>query len=112
MKMVQRVKDLWVKALRSGDYEQGKGALKGLNGYCCLGVLCDLHSAETGTDWDRGVYLGRGNVLPEVVREWAGLSDEWGSRIDMDDRDQGALTTHNDEGGTFNEIATAIDQQL
>lgn len=38
--MNQKQKDLWVAALRSGDYKQGKGALrcKQDDTYCCLGV--------------------------------------------------------------------------
>jgi hypothetical protein len=49
------VKQQWVDALRSGEYEQTKGRLRRGNpldpedlddgytpGYCCLGVLCDL----------------------------------------------------------------------
>lgn len=39
----QVVRDLWVKALRSGQYEQGRQYLKTADGgYCCLGVLCNL----------------------------------------------------------------------
>ena len=42
----------WVKALRSGKYKQGLGALKATDSegkprYCCLGVLCDLHAKKT-----------------------------------------------------------------
>ena len=39
-------KKKWVKALRSGKYEQctGRLHLKG-DGYCCLGVLCDIVGA-------------------------------------------------------------------
>lgn len=33
----------WVAALRSGKYQQGRGALRRLdNTYCCLGVLCEI----------------------------------------------------------------------
>jgi hypothetical protein len=34
----------WLKALRSGDYEQGTNALykEKTNGYCCLGVACRI----------------------------------------------------------------------
>ena len=36
----------WIKALRSGEYKQGKHALcsvvEGENRYCCLGVLCEV----------------------------------------------------------------------
>ena len=34
---------MWVAALRSGEYEQGKDLLRaGNNTYCCLGVLVDV----------------------------------------------------------------------
>lgn len=41
----------WVKALRSGNYKQTQGTLKGelINkgtGYCCLGVLADIMGYE------------------------------------------------------------------
>src|SRR4051812_34484552 len=36
-------RDIWVKALRSGEYKQTKGALHTADGaFCCLGVACDL----------------------------------------------------------------------
>jgi hypothetical protein len=38
----QEIKTLWVEALRSGYYKQGKNVLKDNNRYCCLGVLKHL----------------------------------------------------------------------
>ena len=35
------VKEKWVEDLLSGDFEQGVGALRTDEGYCCLGVLCE-----------------------------------------------------------------------
>jgi hypothetical protein len=35
-------KKMWIDALLSGEYKQGRGALKYKNGYCCYGVLCDV----------------------------------------------------------------------
>lgn len=32
----------WINALRSGEYKQGSGGLQSEEGYCCLGVACDL----------------------------------------------------------------------
>ena len=41
--MNKQLRDEWVRALRSGEYEQGRGRLRKGNGedakYCCLGVL-------------------------------------------------------------------------
>lgn len=40
MKMPKRLKNKWVKALRSGEYGQTQGTLCDGNGnFCCLGVL-------------------------------------------------------------------------
>ena len=56
--MLKALKDKWIAALRSGDYQQVGGALcvertrrtdnptgEGLR-YCCLGVLCDIAELE------------------------------------------------------------------
>lgn len=41
--MDSELKQKWVDALRSGDYEQGQEQLQTPDGkYCCLGVLCDI----------------------------------------------------------------------
>lgn len=46
--MKPEVKNLWISALRSGEYQQGVGALRQKadpeqpDRFCCLGVLCDL----------------------------------------------------------------------
>lgn len=47
MIMNQDLKEKWIKALRSGDYKQGKGYLNQNNEkYCCLGVLCNVYGIE------------------------------------------------------------------
>ena len=40
------IKDNWVKALRSGHYDQIGGNLKGDSGFCCLGVLACVMGKE------------------------------------------------------------------
>lgn len=40
--MDSKLKAKWVKALLSGNYEQGTGAMFNDSKYCCLGVLCDV----------------------------------------------------------------------
>lgn len=43
MAMKQSVRDAWVAALRSGQYQQGQYYLKDNEGrYCCLGVLGEV----------------------------------------------------------------------
>lgn len=55
--MDAKLKELWLAALRSGEYPQTTYTLKDRQGYCCLGVLCHV-AAEA-------------NLLPAtlVVRE-------------------------------------------
>lgn len=40
------LKAKWIDALRSGKYEQGRGALLNDGKYCCLGVLCEVVGLE------------------------------------------------------------------
>lgn len=41
--MKQQYRDVWVTALRNGEYKQGYDQLKSsCNEFCCLGVLADL----------------------------------------------------------------------
>lgn len=48
----------WVKALRSGEYNQNKGKLQNEDGFCCLGVACDLFIPKVKQDIDRGYIYG------------------------------------------------------
>ncbi|EJD67128.1 hypothetical protein BB65665_12991, partial [Bacillus sp. 916] len=46
---------VWIEALRSKKYEQGKGFLKTIdNKFCCLGVACDVVSDIFKTHWKGG----------------------------------------------------------
>ena len=136
-KMNPEVKQKWIDALRSGKYEQGSGKLRGANGYCCLGVLCDLYAQEHDTQWEfRGYgehgdetnpqpmdywyFEDRSEYLPESVMDWAGLkTPNPNVRIDVEvnvDEDnwyyQDEFANVNDSGYSFNQIAEVIQQQL
>lgn len=108
------IKQQWVEALRSGAYAQGKGYLRTRAGFCCLGVLCDLHSKATGEAWnppwqsvEAYVYMGTTWYLPEAVQKWAGLSD--GNPHITTAREITNLPTLNDTQVPFPEIADAIE---
>ena len=109
-KMKPEVKQAWVEALRSGEYNQGKGLLRHpvRDNYCCLGVLCDLHAKETGDVWEDGFkYKFESMILPQEVRDWAGLSS---SNPEAGDT---SLAYANDNGGKdFNAIANLIEKHL
>ena len=72
--MNAQIKAKWIAALRSGKYSQTHGSLYMNSGYCCLGVLCELHSQATGGLWIGAAYLGQEDYPPNAVIRWAGLS--------------------------------------
>jgi hypothetical protein len=111
--MNKRIKKEWVKALRSGEFAQARGALKDGGSYCCLGVLCELHRRKFGGKWTPGAeggveYLNANGVLPVRVLEWAELTERSpvvpSSCVD--------LATLNDSGSPFTKIADVIEKEL
>jgi hypothetical protein len=113
--MNPEVKKLWLDALRSGEYKQGRYKLRGIGGYCCLGVLCDLHSKTAeGHKWcdakflaGGSTYLGDAYGLPTEVRSWAGLLGSTDREVTV-----ARLGEDNDRGSTFAEIADRIEREL
>ena len=121
--MNPEIRAQWCAALRSGEYQQAKHALRVLGGdepggYCCLGVLTDLYlkaghseiidnyesddpAALPVSVWDLG-----GGVLPGVVADWAGLG-----LLDPVLKFQPLTKASgvNDSGATFAQIADLID---
>jgi hypothetical protein len=81
MKINKEVLKNWLRALRSGKYQQTTGRLHEGQGFCCLGVLCDLcpegewgePGSITGTPCKD--YCGSVNDLPAEVLKWAGLDE-------------------------------------
>ena len=54
-------------ALRSGEYKQGRGAIKavfpdGHAEYCCIGVACDVFGKNPSKDWPTSVPFFGGEV--------------------------------------------------
>lgn len=116
--MNPEVKILWLEALRSGRYLQGKGALRKGDAYCCLGILCDLHAQAHGFRWDPyGIdtngsrhhrYFLHSGGLPPEVQAWAGVEGDGAYHADP----PYSLAVENDAGLTFTEIAQKIEQYL
>lgn len=109
--MNPEIKAEWVAALRSGEYAKTTGELHDDVGYCCLGVLCDLHRQKHGGQWEDGYYLGEFDILPAEVMDWAGL-DSQSPAVDDD-----GLADLNDGAGhwqehSFVEIADLIETYL
>ncbi len=118
MKMNQEVKTSLLEALRGGEYEQGIYKLRSSdNEFCCLGVLCDLHSKKFGIPWEpsigRYLYLGQVAELPYEVQEWSGLNSKFG--LINDYQVEGGMTLLaklNDQGMEFEKIAETIEKCL
>jgi hypothetical protein len=111
--MKKSIRNRWLQALRAGSYRQGAGALRFGNTFCCLGVLCDLHSKVAFMSWEydeaTGIYryMGETIVLPREVCVWAGLDDQ-NPAVPMV-----MLSTHNDAGKlSFKRIARLIERRL
>ena len=109
--MNQEIKAKWLNALRSGEYKQTDDQLRDSQGYCCLGVLCDLHSKETNTNWIQDTYLTEEVSLPRAVKIWINFVSANKTTVVIKNVSR-TLAEHNDDGRTFLEIADAIESQL
>jgi hypothetical protein len=123
--MKQEVMKQWVKALRSGEYKQGRSSLRNKDHFCCLGVLCDLHSKTDGhrATWSVPDFCGdmkygaidkNETELPASVMRWAGMHSpnpvlEFSSLAEPV-LEFPSLAELNDNGRTFGEIADLIEK--
>ena len=121
----------WVEALRSGEYEQGQGALpqerNGTFEYSCLGVACEIsglgefvprsnpqsNAFNFVVDGDQSQHV----VMPDMVQYWLGLPDDVQDWLGLSDRHgwydnhTGSLVNSNDFGASFNVIADIIESE-
>lgn len=93
----------WLRALRSGKYKQTEGGLHCSNGYCCLGVLCDvIDNSKWKEDTNKfdGFKYGRSAAyLPKSIK--------------LSRKIQYKLAELNDvEGYNFKEIADYISKNV
>lgn len=114
---------LLADALDSGEYTQARGRLRGKDGFCCLGVACDLHAKEhnqTGwltynDPWGRPAYAyaseGVRFMPSEQVTDWFGFKTRDCSIPTTEYIDTirvTKLSELNDNGWTFKQIAQYI----
>lgn len=108
--MNQEIKQEWIAALLSG-IRQATGKLRRDDGYCCLGVLCEILKDRVGGSWEApspnaysngSVFTlnneGADSYLPVSVRQLAGL----------DSGEEVNLALMNDGGKSFKEIAEKV----
>ncbi len=119
--MKAAVKKKWVAALKSGEYKQTRKELRNKDGFCCLGVLCDLYKEETKDgEWSEAeagqffVFKVRNGgqcsatVLPGAVAVWAGFEPFTRNPSTKN----GQLAELNDAGMTFKKVAAIIEKEL
>ncbi len=129
--MNPEIKQQWLQALRSGEYQQARGNLRVDNTFCCLGVLCDLaikqnvvpawqKERETDYQWyihEPREWAGSDNrqaaVLPKAVVAWAGLPDANPELIPTEKlADRKFLANYNDGRQAFGNLAPHTFTQL
>lgn len=127
--MKSQIKQKWLDALRSGEYEKCESNLHKNGGFCCLGVLTDLYIQEhPDAHWkEYGATLRNKELyyafvgtktteyneeeyLPDEVVGWADLSSE-NPRV-VSEGVWTSLSDLNDNGYTFKAIANLIEDQL
>ena len=115
--MNPEIKERWIAALESGDYPKTKGVLKDEEGYCCLGVLCEI-AIQDGVikkipPNNRQNYMSKvGAFLPRKVAKWAGIKDVSHPKSDPDSSEQGKLAAHNDLSEDFSTVIQVIKDEL
>lgn len=135
--MRRKYLDLWLTALRSGQYSQTTGQLRNTcdpdkpSGFCCLGVLSDLVMDELGCKWSQydeftrdGSVICATMFLPEVVASHVGLTHPGARFLPNDIRHlegftakAGTLTCAsianlNDNGYSFEELADILEKVI
>ena len=128
--MYKEIRDEWVAALRSGKYAQTRGKLRKADGYCCLGVLCDIRSDVTWSDTDEdedvpqiAMYTGddtwvpSSNELPGELASAIGLSDRlmWEGPAELGhllSTEEKLMRLNDYDHLSFEEIANWIEQNI
>lgn len=133
--MNSQVKEMWVNALRSGDYNQATGKLRTPEGFCCLGVLTDLYAKEKNKEWifkdesqttlpsfEYYTFEQSHDFLPMSVQIWAGLesncplvmikNEDFQEEYGDDEYILQELSELNDDNLPFCKIADLIESQL
>lgn len=118
---MSELRNAWLAALRSGEYEQGRSFLRkeeeppsdddgghGRVQFCCLGVFCEV----AGYERDRTAYIHEGTRMEGALSESA--LRELFPECTHEERiyRQGELIAQNDTGVPFEEIANLVENWL
>lgn len=96
----------WYDALIGEKFPQGRGALEGIEGYCCLGVACLVAQDEGVNVVFEGNMLDGGDLSDQIsVLDWLGLRTIQGTQASG----KNSLVRMNDkEKLSFKQIAKRI----
>jgi hypothetical protein len=117
--MKKNIKDLWVKALKSGEFNQIQGQLEKDGKYCALGILWVLALVNGICTYDErsdgGRFDNRRSTLSYNVMNWAGIKnflDPGAGVVKFMHKGKGrSISEMNDHGSDFNEIARVIEKK-
>ena len=111
------VKTRWIRALRSDKYKQTTSILRDGpgEGYCCLGVLCDIIDPEgwgaESDDYDYEDYESKWTYKGDVEEDTLPVSLR--KRLNIENQHVETLINMNDtENKSFTEIADWIQENL
>jgi hypothetical protein len=113
--------ELWISALRSGEFRKGRHCLEYQGKFCCLGVASyQAYKAggcerTLGAEYSRYTYgVGEDTSttgLPLVVHEWLGLKQSWSGNIFFPAGNSAVgLNDAIDSPEDFSEIADLIEK--
>ena len=111
MLTTEEARKKWVEALRSGKYKQSRQFLHSEEGYCCLGVACDIFAKELSIERKEEKSLeyfnGQSYSLPLNVKNLLGLCGVEGMNLNPN---KPCLSYLNDkEELTFDQIADKLE---
>jgi hypothetical protein len=110
--MDAELKQKWIAALRSGKYPQGTGYLQTADGFCCLGVLCDVaglkRSASKKSKGDFSSFIFY--EFPNGKTDGFCLDKDFMYSIGLDFYTMNRLADMNDDGSSFDFIAGYIEK--
>ena len=123
-KMDPHLKEQWLKALRSGKYEQTSGFLCEVDSdaeesFCCLGVLFDIAGGEVGGEWSepKSVFKFSPLARKAIVKssrssDSSMLPNGFTKFSKLSKYTQNELAEMNDNGWSFEKIANWIERNL
>ena len=89
--MEAKMKKRWIKALRSGEYEQGREDLKVDEKFCCLGVLCDISGLGS---WSKG-NLGESYTTGNSTLGYGSMAQDMLTIVGLSCKDEATLINLN-----------------